>query len=192
MRVHLLFFLAGAVGCGSSGGGGDDAGEPPGGSFDIAGSISATVTTTDGAGDDSSAARIVLASTADLCGDAGASPVIDRKGQRFITIELRDVNGAVKTAPTAPGTYTIYPNTGSEPAKSASLIAGGLDDTCQLDDDLSASGQSGTVTLTSVTGGVYAGSYDVVLNTGEKVAGSFAPTGCPALATASSDEHSCR
>jgi hypothetical protein len=161
--------------------------------MDSADMISATVTTSDGAGDTSSAARIVLGSTSNLCSDASASPPIDRKGQHFIAIELRDVAGAMKTAPTAPGVYTIYPDTGSEPAKSASFTIGVFDGTCQLVDDESASGQSGTVTLTSVAAGVYAGRYDVTLNTGAHVTGSFAPTACPQLANAvtNSDQHSC-
>jgi hypothetical protein len=190
MRVLALLMFA-AVGCTSSEG--SVSGETPGGAFDVVDMISATVTTSDGAGDTSSNARIVLASTPNLCSDTSASPAIDRQHQRFVTIELRDVSGAAKTAPTAPGTYTIYPNTGSEPSKSASLRLGGLDGTCQLIDEESGSGQSGTVTLTSVAGGVFAGSYDVVLNTGGRITGSFAPAACPQLATvASADQHSCR
>jgi hypothetical protein len=189
----IAFLILMTTGCTSNG---DDtgSGQPPGGTFDATDAISATVTTDDGTGDTSSVARITLASTSDLCGDASASPVIDRKGQHFVQIELRDVNGAVRTAPTAPGAYTIYPNTGSEPAKAASLTVGVLDDTCQVIDDTSASGQSGTVTLTSVNAGVYAGSYDVVLNTGDHISGTFQPTACPQLANAltNPDEHTCQ
>lgn len=190
MRFFALFVL-GTVACTSSSDGGAVSGDPPGGGFDVEDQISATVTTSDGTGDDTSEARIVIASTPNLCSDAAGS--IDRKGQRSITIELRDVSGATKTAPTAPGSYTIYPNTGSEPAKSASLTVGALDDTCQLVDDDSASAQSGTVTLTSVAGGAFTGSFDVTLNTGGHLAGTFAPTACPQLATAlASADHVCR
>src|SRR3954465_12397330 len=164
MRLFALSVIV-AAGCGGSTDGGVT-GDPPGGDFDVADQISATVTMSDGNGDSSSEAQIMLASTSNLCGDASASPAIDRKGQRFMTIELRDVSGSTKTAPTAPGTYTIYPNTGSEPAKSASLTVGGFDQTCQWNDDVAASAQSGTVTLTSVAAGVYAGTFDVTLNTG--------------------------
>jgi hypothetical protein len=190
MRIFAPLMLV-AVGCTSSNG--SVSGETPGGALDVADMISATVTTNDGGGDTSSSARIVLASTSNLCGDATASPVIDRQHQRFVTIELRDVSGATKTAPTAPGTYTIYPNTGSEPPRSAYLTVGELDGTCQLIDQESGSAQSGTVTLTSVTGGVFAGSYDVVLNTGDRITGSFAPRACPQLATVTNaDQHSCK
>ena len=191
MRSLVLGLIA-VLGCTSNG---DDAGsgQPSGGGIDTADAISATVTMSDGGDDTSSVARIVLGSTSNLCADAGASPAIDRKGQHFVEIELRDVDGAMRTAPTAPGAYTIYPNTGEEPGKAASLTVGVLDDTCQVIDETYASGQSGTVTLTSVSAGVYAGSYDVVLNTGDHITGTFQPTACPQLASAlvNPDEHTC-
>lgn len=189
----IAFVILVATACTSN----DDdsgSGRPPGGTFDAADAISATVTTDDGTGETSSVARITLASTSNLCADVSASPVIDRKGQHFVQIELRDVSGATRTAPTSPGVYTIYPNTGEEPAKAASLTVGVLDDECQVIDDMSASGQSGTVMLTSVSAGVYAGSYDVVLNTGDHITGTFQPAACPQLASAAAnpDEHACR
>jgi hypothetical protein len=54
-------------------------------------------------------------------------------------------------------------------------------------------GQSGSVTLTKATGGVFAGSYDVVLNTGDRITGMFDPAACPALqaAASSTDDHTC-
>jgi hypothetical protein len=141
-------------------------------------SISAVVTT-----DQDSVARIVIASTTNLCSDVRAS--IDRQNQTLITIELADVAGAATTAPTAAGTYTIYPNTGSRPAKSASLTTGRFDSACSLDED--GSGQSGSVILTTVAAGKYAGSYDVVLNTGERVSGTFDPQVCAELGVSSSN-----
>lgn len=144
-------------------------------------SISAVVTT-----DADSVARIVIASTTNLCSDVRAS--IDRQNQSFITIELANVNGAATTAPMAPGTYTIYPNTGSRPAKSASLTTNRFDSVCSLDQD--GSGQSGTVILTTVASGKYAGSYDVVLNTGERITGTFDPQVCAELGASST--HTCK
>jgi hypothetical protein len=168
-------------------------GQLPGGNFTIADTISASITTSDGTGGSLASARIVIASTANLCADAGASPPIDRKSQRAITLDLRDVNGSMYSAPTAAGTYTIYPDTGSEPPKSASLSVSGLDATCQPLDADTAQAQSGTVTLTSVAGGVYAGSFNVVLNTGGTITGSFAPEACTALqaAATSTSQPSC-
>lgn len=192
MRTLLLTIAI--AGCTSSGG--SVSGQAPGGTFTPADSISASVTTSQGGGDTSSYADIEVASTSHLCSDASASPPIARKGQRYITVQLRDVNptnGAITTTPTAPGTYTIYPDTGDEPAKSATLLVGALDDSCQPDDAHAAMAQSGTVTLTSVTGGAFTGTYDVMLNTGGHLTGSFDPEPCPQLATAvtSSSQPAC-
>ena len=156
-------------------------GTPPGGSFEPGATVSAAVTMSDGAGGSSGEALIVLSSTASACSDAGAMPPVERKGSRAMTITLMDVTNGTTAAPTAPGTYTIYPNTGSQPPKEALLDMIGLDGTCQQVDADAAQGQSGTVTLTLVAGGVFKGSYDVVLNTGDHVTGSFDPSACPAL-----------
>ena len=189
MRLALLASLLAA--CTSSGA--SVSGSVPGGGVDVADTISATVTVDDGTGGTSSYAQIVIGSTSGLCSDAAAAPPIDRKGAREIVIELRDIAGSQSTAPAAAGTYTIYPNTGSEPPKSASLTTVGLDNTCQTVDAQTASAQSGTVTLTTAAGGVYKGSFDVTLNTGDHITGSFDPTACPALQTAAAntDTHRC-
>lgn len=191
MRSSLLYlYILVTAACTSSGG---ETGAQPGrGGFTIADTISASVTLDNG-GETSSVARIVIASTADLCSDAGATPPIDRAQQKFITLELADVAGATTTTPIAAGTYTIYPNTGSRPAKSASFVTGSLDTNCITVDAADASGQSGTVTLASVSGDAFVGSYDVVLNTGDHVTGSFMPRACPALRTAvaSTATHTC-
>lgn len=195
MRLaYLIAITAGCAGTSPSGGGNPGGGSGnPGGGNPGGDMISAVVTTPDGAGGSTSEAWIVLASTSGLCADDTASPPIDRKNQKLVTIRLSDTGGAARTAPTMPGTYTIYPDSGSEPAHSASLLTSTLDDTCQAIDADSAQGQSGTVTLTSVSGGVFKGSYDVVLNTGGHVTGTFAPTACTQLATAvtSTDTHAC-
>jgi hypothetical protein len=185
MRFVLLACVAA---CTSSGG--DVSGTTPGDSVDVQATVSAVVTTSDG-GDSSSEARIILSSSGSVCADAGAN--IDRKGSRFIAITLRDVSGSTASAPAAAGTYTIYPNTGSQPPKEALLETGGLDDTCQLVDDEQASGQSGTVVLDSAAGGAFKGTFDVVLNTGDHITGSFDPIPCPALQMLTmGGEHACQ
>ncbi|MBV8762484.1 MAG: hypothetical protein JO257_34690 [Deltaproteobacteria bacterium] len=182
--MRVAFFL---VICGCASNGGSVSGNVPGGGFDFADTVSATITTNDGNGGTSSYAQIVIGSTSGLCGDAGAVPPIDRKGSRAIIIELRDITGSQSTAPAAAAPYTIYPNTGSEPPKSASLMTVGLDNTCQTVDAQTAQAQSGTVTLTAASGGVYKGSFDVTLNTGDHLTGSFDPTACPALQAAATN-----
>ncbi len=183
MRYVFCLFV---IGC-TSGSQGSVSGNLPGGGLQVADQISAVVTM-----DSDSDARILLTNTMNLCQDVSAS--IDRKGEHYVMLVLHDVTATAKTAPTAPGTYTIYPNTGSEPAKSAVLTAGGFDANCQPNDAESAQGQSGTVTLSMVSGNVFAGTYDVVLNSGGHITGSFQPEACPsaAAALANSDGHSCQ
>lgn len=191
MRVLACALVTFTAACSSSSGG-SVSGGTPGGGFDLADSISASVTTSDGAGGTSSSARIVLGSTSGLCGDASASPPVDRKNQRFIAIGLSDVTGGTSTTPTAPGTYTIYPNTGSVPPKEALLDTGGLDGTCQPIDEDAATAQSGTVTLTTISNGAFSGTFDVTLNTGGHLTGSFDPEPCAPLAAAADVQHSCQ
>jgi hypothetical protein len=145
----------------------------------IVDTISASVTTSDGNGDTDSSAVIAMASVSTLCADAAATPPINREGENFITIELADITDGVSTTPTQPGTFTVYPDTGSQPPLSATVNVGAYDDTCSLVD--SGMGQSGSVTLTSINGNVFVGSYDVTLNTGDHLTGTFDPEACPAL-----------
>lgn len=56
------------------------------------------------------------------------------------------------------------------------------DATCQDITAQGASGTSGTVTLSSVSGNRFSGSFDLVLDSGDHVTGSFDPQECPALA----------
>ena len=152
--------------------------------FQVAAVISAVVERTNPmTGVTEGSAFILLASTPDVCADWGASPLVERKNQRTIDIILRDVNGSATTAPTGPGTYTIYSTTGSQPTNEAIVGTGGTDATCQALAADSATAQTGTVTLHSVSGNVFSGSYDVVLSNGSEITGNFAPVACPALAT---------
>jgi hypothetical protein len=170
------------VGCG----GDDSTGPLPGGGWEVASSIGGNVSI-----EDDSALRIVIGSTSNLCTDMRANPPIDRQGESFIEIDLADVGGANTTAPTAAGTYTIYPNTGSRPPKSAGFVTGRFDSECMLDDDADASGQSGSVVLTAI-GAKYTGTYDVVLNTGDHAMGSFDAAACTEVqAAATNSQHTC-
>lgn len=181
-RASIALLLM-CIGCGGDDGG---TGPLPGGSFDIKDTIGATI---DVEGDGS--LLIMLASTANLCADARAATPIDRQGQHHIAIDLLDENNGARTAPTAPGTYTIYPNTGSRPPKSASFTTGAFDSVCESDDTFDASGQSGSVILTALTPH-FTGTYDVILNTGDHVTGSFDATPCTELqAAATNSQHAC-
>ena len=147
----------------------------------------------DGAGGTTSSAHIVIGSTQALCSDAGASPPIDREGEHLVVLDLRDVSGSTIAAPSAPGAYTIYPDTGSEPPHSASRAVDTLDTACQPIDSSAAAAQSGTVTLTTVANGAFSGSYDVTLNNGNHLTGNFAAQACGALQSAATSQttHQC-
>lgn len=142
--------------------------------------------------DGDTSAHIVIANTTNLCNDAGASPAIDRELQKFIIIDLTDVGASSTSAPSGPGTYTIYSNSGSRPAKSASYVTGAFDSSCLPVDTADASGQSGSIVLTA-TGAQFSGTYDVTLNDDSHVTGSFSSTSCPALqAAVTNTQHACK
>lgn len=168
--------------CGGQGG--SIGGSVHGKTLSINAAASAIVTTS-GGGQTSGEAEIALSSDGSLCSDLGANVL--RKNESGILLTLYDVDASNNsTAPTAPGTYTIYTQNGPPPPKSAVLLVNVLDDHCQ---DLTADearAMSGSVTLGSVSGNVFAGSFDVMLDSGDHLTGSFAPDACPALQTAMS------
>ena len=136
-----------------------------------------------------SLAVVALTSTNNACADAAA--VTLRANQKFAVIEMFEV-GTNKTAPTGPGTYTIYAGSGTPPVKAASWKANIEDSMCH---DIVAdrgSAVSGTITLTEVSGDLFAGHYDVVLDSGDHVTGEFQPEPCPEIQNAStSPTHTC-
>jgi hypothetical protein len=161
------------VACGGGGGsGGSVEGNIHGSTFAIQDAVSASVAigTVHGA-------VIFMSSTAGLCKDAAANVV--HPNQKAIAITLFDVNGTTLNTPTAPGTYTIFQGSGTPSAKAAAWVASVSDATCN---DIMASGataMTGTVTLSGISGNAFSGSYDIVLDSGDHVTGSFDPEACP-------------
>jgi len=127
-------------------------------------------------------AAIVMSTTSGLCKDAAANAV--HPNQKVVAITLFDVNGMTLNTPTAPGTYTIFQGTGTPPAKTANWVASVNDATCNEIKASSATATTGTVTLSAINGNAFSGSYDVVLDSGDHVTGSFDPEACPDLQTA--------
>lgn len=176
-----LFVLAGACGGSSSSGGGALTGTVHGQSIMIEDAISVAATLSGGTPQLHGAA-IALSTTKDLCADAMSNA--QHPNEKAVAIVLFDVNGTSTSTPTAPGTYTIFSGSGTPPAKSASLSVAVTDAMCHDVAAQDASGVTGTVTLSSVSGNQFSGSFDVVLDSGDHVTGSFDPQACPALATA--------
>src|SRR4051812_11719127 len=108
--------LAGA--CGGGGSGGALSGTVHGQSFMIEDAISAVGAV--GVGvihADVHGAAIVMASAKNLC--AGAMSITTHPSEKGALILLTDVNGSTFNPPTASGTYSVYPGSGTPAAKAA-------------------------------------------------------------------------
>ena len=116
---------------------------------------------------------VLLGEPAELCALAGADIPSEAAVLSLTATVLSTSDGNyVGTLPTA-GTYTVNGQIGNvafgELNASASCDVSGV------------MAQSGTVTLTTAANGVYAGSFDLVFETGDHVTGTFSPAACPAL-----------
>jgi hypothetical protein len=125
------------------------------------------------------AGGILLTSTGGTCGDITANQA--HQNEKGVFIDVWDVVGTTTNAPTAAGTYSIYQGTGTSPPKAASLSAIVFDATCKEITGDGAKATTGTVTLTAVSGTKYNGTFDVALDSGDHVTGSFEPEECPGL-----------
>jgi hypothetical protein len=179
-RLSTLVLLV-MIGCGGSGGnsGGSVSGTVHGTSLNIQDAISASVTQTP-QGITTHTALVVMANASNLCGDIAGN--ISHPNEQGVAISMIDVNGATFTTPTAPGTYAIY-QSGSPPAKAASLSVTVDDATCKGIAASSAKATSGTITLSAVSGNAFSGSFDVALDSGDHITGSFSPEECPGIQT---------
>ena len=117
---------------------------------------------------------IGISSVGGICAKASASQA--PKNSQFLLLVVVDYNGALTSAPTAPGTYTV--STTASKRAGAQYIQ--LDANCQNTVG-SVFSVSGTVTLTSVNNGSYAGTFDLTLNSGDHITGSFSASNCPGL-----------
>jgi hypothetical protein len=162
-------------------GGGPLDGSVHGQSIAIRDVVSASVVFVQGSGASNIPMGQVAMTTSDhACTDLTTYNV--HANERLVSIWLRDFDGTVFAAPTAPATYTLsgfcYMGSCPPTAHDAQLIIYAYDAACGPS-NLGAGGQSGTVELTSVVGGVFEGKLDVTLETGERVTGTFAPQACP-------------
>jgi hypothetical protein len=162
------------VACGGSGGGsgGSVVGNIHGSAFPIQDAISASVAINTAHG-----AVILLSSTSGLCKDAAADVV--HPNQKAVLITLFDVNGTTLNTPTAAGSYIIFQGSGTPPSKTATWVAEVNDATCKTIDASGGKATTGTVKLDGISGNAFSGSYDVVLDSGDHVTGSFDPEACP-------------
>jgi hypothetical protein len=120
---------------------------------------------------------IMMSTVAGIC-DAARSNAI-RASSKLIVISLANASGNRATAPTSAGTYEI---SSTMMGAFAGLIVVANDSACNPVVASSAEATSGSVTLVSVDGNVFSGNFDVVLDSGDHVTGTFEPGACPAIA----------
>lgn len=134
---------------------------------------------------------IALADAAGACAKVGANT--EPKNGKALVIFLADFNNFVTSPPSGTGTFSIYnPSGGLPPPHVAVATFTVNDESCKEVPALSATATSGSVKLTSGSGGAYSGTYTIGFETGEQVSGEFHTADCPGLATYfSSDTHFC-
>jgi hypothetical protein len=126
------------------------------------------------------AGAVVISSAANICAtvSSGKQP---RNWQALVLGVAQQQNGTVGP-PTAPGAYTIITGLSFD-SKIAVAYFRATDASCaDLGPTADALATSGTITLTSVTP-AFTGSFDLTLDTGEHITGSFKAPGCPAIAS---------
>jgi hypothetical protein len=189
----LILPLAALVACtSSSASDGPDAitGTIRGNPYPVAESISATLSSNRG-----SRAVIVLSSASDTCTPADAQ--IAHPGETTLIVMAFDVTGTTTTAaPGAPGTYPIVDVTSQVPPgpRLAFAYTSRLDANCGNPADAQTGSVSGSLVLTDVHDGVYAGTFDIVLDSADHITGEFHPTACrtlPAIFSGSNPAPSC-
>lgn len=123
---------------------------------------------------DHSEATILLSSVPDACDGRTATSL--RANETAVEINLVDATVQRSVAPTAPGTF-IW----GESEFQASGYVNLADAQCGHIMSEESVIDSGTVHLTAVAGDVFTGDFDVMLDTGEHLTGTFNPTACPSL-----------
>jgi hypothetical protein len=176
--AHLLGLAIALCACGSDNTPASFSGTVHGMSFAIHSAASGEVTN---GGATLHAGAVLLSSSAGTCADVNANQA--HQNEKGVLILLWDVVGTTTNAPTAPGMYSIYQGSGTSPPKAATLNAIVFDATCTPIANDGAKGATGTVNLTGVSGVHYSGTFDVALDSGDHVTGSFDPEECPNLGT---------
>lgn len=124
-------------------------------------------------------AGILISSAPGICSTlaSGKQP----KSWQYLALGAAEQQGSTIGPPRSPGAFTII----TGPTTETRIAVAQFHETDASCTDLGAAGDasavSGTVTLTTV-GLSYAGSFDLMLDTGERVSGLFKAPGCGAAA----------
>ncbi len=176
----MTAMAVGTAACGGgSGSGATFTGTIRGQGFSPKEAISAATTLSPGS--TSTIGVIVIANNTGLCHDVTANQAPKNLAGLLLTVGDVNTSTGESTAPTAPGTYTIA--TASAQAKSAFVAFEVTDASCKDIPSQDALGASGTVTLTGASGGAYAGRFDIVMDSGDHITGSFNASSCSGIGT---------
>lgn len=179
MKTGLLgMFGVMAITAACSSSGASFSGTIHGQSFSPQEAISGTVTATDGSGN--TTGYLLIANRTGLCADAAGNKTPKSLAGFLILLNEYTGNADHTVSPSGAGTFVVS-NGSSGKIAFAAFISN--DDSCQEINAKSAAAASGTVTLTSASAGNYAGSYDLMLDSGDHVTGSFSSANCSAITT---------
>lgn len=139
------------------------------------------------------AGAVLLTNNTGLCAKVASGQEPRNSQYVFIGLAEIDQSSSSSHAPTTTGDYTVWSLSGLPPSSKIAVVAATVTDSSCLPTATSeARGASGKVTLTSIQGGAYAGTFDVVLQGNDPTAptdhvtGTFTSTVCAALSDAAS------
>jgi hypothetical protein len=170
LRTALLALLAA---CTANAGKGTVVGTVHGATLAIKDAISANVYVQGSTSE--RVAEVMLANDGDLCSNAANDSQI--KGYAGVTLTMFAATDTTITPAGSPGDYTIGATTGNV----ASWNAVVTDSMCQDVIASEATATAGTVTLAKIEGNAFTGSFDVTLDSGEQVTGTFEPAACAGM-----------
>ena len=125
---------------------------------------------------DGAHAKLVISSAADTCADVRDG--IARQNLRVLLLEVTDAADPALIA----GSYNTF--TSDTPPTLSALFESHLNDAqCAVTYVPPPDGiGDGIVTVSAVAGGTVDGTFDMILDGGEHITGTFHPAACPALA----------
>ncbi len=167
--------MAAVSGCGGNSSGGSISGTIGGETFPVEDVISAQVLAHDNKGNTAMVGAIMLGNIRDLCNEIGAHNMAPNFRGLFMNPFI--VSAAIE--PPTVGAYTVAGDSGN--VVTSNTLA--TDSTCTGLPALTVNGSGGTVTLTSVSGDVLAGHFDMMMANGDHITGSFTPEACPGFQT---------
>jgi hypothetical protein len=191
MTRHLAPFLLAAAACGN-GGSATFNGTVHGQAMTPRDYISSPATVRFASGT-APAAAIVISDAGTACTMLAANQ--QPKSSRSLAIYLSDVdqNSGVFGVPSGVGAYTVFTVGSGPPPAHFAVASFRVDDAaCNPIAAQSATAVAGTVALTAIADGAYAGTYDLSFDSGDRVTGTFNTAVCRALATfLANNTHGC-